>query len=145
MHTSLRKRESEGPEASLGELRKDRHCWQMREHEWGCQCERLMPRDDAAAPGAEPSGWGMAAGGGTRGPEDAEPYRLSQKLCAPSQIALSSCEEFNKQERRRWFTVEFLRLLCCSARMGLQEDGSHSLPFFTGFSVGFTEAVTSIN
>lgn len=60
-----------------------------------------MPRDDAAAPGAESSGWGMAAGGGPRGPEDAESYRLSQKLCAPSQIALSSCEEFNKQERRR--------------------------------------------
>lgn len=60
-----------------------------------------MLREDAAAPGAEPSGRSLATGGRARGPGDAGPYRLSQKLCAPSQIALSSYEEFNMQGTKR--------------------------------------------
>lgn len=60
-----------------------------------------MLREDAAAPGAEPSGRSLATGGQVWGPGDVGPYRLSQKLFAPSQIALNSYEEFNKQETKK--------------------------------------------
>lgn len=96
--------ESEGSEELLGEVKKDEHSRQTKEYV--CWCEGSDARKDPAALEAEPSGWGL---GRKRGEGSAGQVRETQgysrqgltdlaKNCV-LRARLSSCEEFNEQER----------------------------------------------